>query len=92
MTFWQGVLFQWVNPKAWILVAGGVSTFAPRENFAWNVAVLALLLGLVNLPSICIWAGCGHRAAAVPGPPGPRPAVQWRHGLAAGGVAGADPG
>jgi threonine/homoserine/homoserine lactone efflux protein len=59
MTFWQAAAFQWVNPKAWILVVGAVSTYAPRDGFALNVAVLALLLGLVNAPSICVWAGFG---------------------------------
>ena len=59
MTFLQGMAFQWVNPKAWIMVVGAVSTFAPRDGFARNVVVLALLLGLVNVPSICVWAGFG---------------------------------
>lgn len=59
MTFWQAAAFQWVNPKAWIMVVGAVTTYAPRDAFAQNVAVLAVLLGLVNLPSICVWAGCG---------------------------------
>ena len=59
MTFWQAAAFQWVNPKAWILVVGAVSTYAPRDDFARGVALLALLLGVVNAPSICIWAGFG---------------------------------
>jgi len=59
MTFWQAVAFQWINPKAWIMVVGAVSTYAPRDGFGQNVVVLALLLGLVNTPSICVWAGCG---------------------------------
>jgi threonine/homoserine/homoserine lactone efflux protein len=59
MTFLQAAAFQWINPKAWILVVGAVSTYAPREGFAHNVIVLAVLLGLVNAPSICVWAGCG---------------------------------
>jgi threonine/homoserine/homoserine lactone efflux protein len=59
MTFWQAAAFQWVNPKAWILVVGAVSTYAPRDGFALNVAALAVLLGLVNAPSICVWAGFG---------------------------------
>ena len=41
------------------MVVGAVTTYAPRDAFAQNVAVLAALLGLVNLPSICVWAGCG---------------------------------
>ncbi len=59
LTFWQAAAFQWVNPKAWILVVGAVSTYAPREDFGRNVVVLAVLLGLVNAPSICVWAGFG---------------------------------
>lgn len=59
MTFWQAAAFQWVNPKAWVLVVGAVSTYAPRDGFALNVAVLAVLLGLVNAPSICVWAAFG---------------------------------
>jgi threonine/homoserine/homoserine lactone efflux protein len=26
LTFWQAAAFQWVNPKAWIIVVGAVST------------------------------------------------------------------
>lgn len=59
LTFLQAAAFQWVNPKAWILVVGAASTYAPRENFGRNVIVLAILLGLVNAPSICVWAGFG---------------------------------
>jgi threonine/homoserine/homoserine lactone efflux protein len=59
MTFWQAAAFQWVNPKAWILVVGAVSTYAPRDGFELNVAVLAVLFGMVNAPSICVWAGFG---------------------------------
>lgn len=59
LTVWQAAAFQWVNPKAWILVVGAASTYAPRDGFVWNVLILALLLGLVNLPSICVWAGFG---------------------------------
>ena len=59
MTFWQAAAFQWVNPKAWIMVVGAVTTYAPRDGFGQNIAVLALLLGLVNVPSVSVWAGFG---------------------------------
>ena len=59
LTFLQAAGFQWVNPKAWVLVVGAASTYAPREGFAVNVLVLAALLGVVNAPSICLWAGFG---------------------------------
>ncbi len=59
LLFWQAAAFQWVNPKAWILVVGAVSTYAPLDGFGRNVAVLAVLMGLVNVPSACVWAGFG---------------------------------
>lgn len=59
LTFWQAAAFQWVNPKAWVMVVGAVSAYAPRDDFGRSVAVLAVLLGLVNVPSVCVWAGFG---------------------------------
>ncbi len=58
-TFLQAAAFQWVNPKAWIMVVGAATTYAPREGFGRNVVVLAILLGLVNAPSVSVWAGFG---------------------------------
>jgi threonine/homoserine/homoserine lactone efflux protein len=64
LTFWQAAAFHWVNPKAWIIVVGALSTYAPSDDFAQNVLVLAVLLGLVNAPSLCVWAGFGTVLAA----------------------------
>ena len=59
MGFWQAAFFQWVNPKAWVMVVGAVTTYAPRQGFAQGVAVITVLLVLVNAPTVCLWAGCG---------------------------------
>ena len=59
LKLWQAAAFQWVNPKAWVMIVGAASTYAPRDNYLANVAVLAGLLGLVNAPAICVWAGFG---------------------------------
>ncbi len=59
LRFWQAALFQWVNPKAWVMVVGAVTTYAPRDGFLLGVASIAALLILVNAPSVCLWAGCG---------------------------------
>lgn len=81
MTFWQAAAFQWVNPKAWIMVVGAVTTYAPRDGFGRNVAVLAVLLGLVNLPSICVWAGCGTALRPFLSHPGRARAFNWAMAL-----------
>jgi threonine/homoserine/homoserine lactone efflux protein len=59
MRFLQAAAFQWVNPKAWVMVIGAVTTYAPRDGFVRNVCLIAALLALVNAPSISLWAGCG---------------------------------
>lgn len=54
-SFWQAAAFQWVNPKAWIMAVGVVATYTPREGFLVNLMLSALVLGLVNYPSISVW-------------------------------------
>ncbi len=59
MAAWQAVAFQYVNPKAWMMAVGAVTTYAPREGFVRNIAVVALVFAVVNLPAIALWAGFG---------------------------------
>ena len=59
MAAWQAVAFQYVNPKAWMMTVGAVTTYAPREGFVRNIAVVALVFAVVNLPAIALWAGFG---------------------------------
>lgn len=57
--FVQSALFQWVNPKAWIMTIGAVGAYAPREASAADVLALAAVMAAVGLPSAGIWAGFG---------------------------------
>jgi threonine/homoserine/homoserine lactone efflux protein len=59
MSFMQAALFQWVNPKAWTMALTSVTVYAPGQNM---VAVLwvALIFGVINLPSVSIWALLGQ--------------------------------
>jgi threonine/homoserine/homoserine lactone efflux protein len=59
MTFLGAALFQWVNPKAWTMVLTATSTFTRPDDFAASLAVVALVFGLINFPSIGIWTGFG---------------------------------
>ena len=51
--------FQWVNPKAWIMAIGAISTYTPMQGYFTNVLVIAAVFALINLPSVSVWAGCG---------------------------------
>jgi threonine/homoserine/homoserine lactone efflux protein len=59
MTFLGAALFQWVNPKAWVMALGAITTYTPAEGYVTNVLVIAAVFALVNLPSVCVWVGCG---------------------------------
>jgi threonine/homoserine/homoserine lactone efflux protein len=59
MTFLSAAAFQWVNPKAWIMVMGAITTYVPSDGRWQSVALIALIFGLVNLPCIITWAGFG---------------------------------
>jgi threonine/homoserine/homoserine lactone efflux protein len=59
MTFLEAAAFQWVNPKAWIMALGAITAFAPGGE--WHAVLwVALVFGLVNLPSVGSWALMGQ--------------------------------
>jgi threonine/homoserine/homoserine lactone efflux protein len=55
----QAAAFQWVNPKAWIMAIGAITTYTPHENFVSNVLLIAALFALVNCPSVGLWTIAG---------------------------------
>lgn len=63
MTFVQAALFQWVNPKAWTMALTAVTVYAPSGGDAeaawWALAIIALVFGAVNLPSVGMWTMLG---------------------------------
>ena len=59
MSFLGAAAFQWVNPKAWVMVVGAVTTYVPREGFFANLLLVAVLFAAINLPSVAVWAGFG---------------------------------
>ena len=59
-TWWQAVLFQFVNPKAWIMAITAVSSFTLAGQEYWTSGVvLIMVFAVVNLPSVSVWAGFG---------------------------------
>lgn len=58
--WWQAVLFQFVNPKAWIMAITAVSSFTLSGEAYWlSGLALVLVFSVVNLPSVTVWAGFG---------------------------------
>lgn len=59
MTFVQAALFQWVNPKAWTMALTAIAVYAGTRSIPAVLGV-ALVFGLVNLPSVSVWAAMGQ--------------------------------
>lgn len=59
MTFWQAAAFQWVNPKAWAMALSATAIYAPDRSL-WALALVALVFGAVNLPSVSVWTLVGQ--------------------------------
>ena len=59
MTFIQAMLFQWVNPKAWSMALTAIALYAPDRNLA-AVLLVAVVFGIINLPSTSLWAVMGQ--------------------------------
>ncbi len=55
-TFFQAALFQWVNPKAWMMILTGVATFTDPTDFSISVAIVAGAFLLIGLPLISSWS------------------------------------
>ena len=58
--FLGAALFQWVNPKAWMMALNAAIIFLPHGG--WSDALsMALMCTVVNLPCIAIWAIAGDK-------------------------------
>jgi threonine/homoserine/homoserine lactone efflux protein len=59
MTFWQAVLFQWVNPKAWSMAVTATTVYVADSGLA-AIVLASVIFGMVNLPSVGLWAVAGQ--------------------------------
>ncbi|WP_419905303.1 LysE family translocator [Kiloniella sp.] len=61
LSFMQGILFQWVNPKAWMVSISAVASFSlPEADPLTQSLLIALVFTLVAFPSVSIWAIVGR--------------------------------
>ena len=60
MSFIGAAAFQWVNPKAWVMVINTALLFLPVGAGVTQALLLALACALINFPCICVWAGLGE--------------------------------
>lgn len=58
-SFIQAAAFQWVNPKAWVMALGAITSFVPQHDFIHNMLLVAGLFALINGPSCSLWVITG---------------------------------
>lgn len=66
LNFIQAALFQWVNPKAWMVAGAAIAGYTvPGAPLGPQVAAIAAVFGLVSMPCLLVWAGLGAGARRV---------------------------
>jgi threonine/homoserine/homoserine lactone efflux protein len=65
ISFTQAALFQWVNPKAWVIAIGAVVTYTTATGGAVvaQAAMLAVIFLVVGLPCNAFWTMAGVGAS-----------------------------
>ena len=57
LKYYEAILFQFVNPKAWVICITSVSLFYPENvNLIIGTLFLVIMSTIINLPSISMWA------------------------------------
>ncbi|WP_175664379.1 LysE family translocator [Burkholderia ambifaria] len=59
MTLLEAAAFQWVNPKAWMMVLTAATTIRLSADYGMNAAWMAVVFILIGFPCICLWAAFG---------------------------------
>lgn len=58
-SFLQGAMFQWVNPKAWVIAVGAISAYTTPAQYFASVLVIGIVMALVTVPCVMVWTGFG---------------------------------
>ena len=59
MTFSAASLFQWINPKAWVMAITAMTVYTGQPDFVTSVFIVCASFVIVNFPSVSVWCGFG---------------------------------
>ena len=61
ISFKKAALFQWVNPKAWVMAMGAIATYTTSDSsFTFQVAYIVFIFFLIALPCLSLWLFFGY--------------------------------
>jgi threonine/homoserine/homoserine lactone efflux protein len=63
LRFLEAALFQWINPKAWVIALGAIATYTSADGIRGQALILALVFLVICIPSIALWTAIGAGAA-----------------------------
>lgn len=61
--FWKGAIYQWINPKAWIVLMGAVTSYTYNMTEIIEIISIAALYMIVGFPCVLLWAVLGDKLA-----------------------------
>lgn len=57
--WYQGGLLQFLNPKAWMMGLGAVSSYSVADNYLYSILIISFVMLIVNLIGGFLWIGFG---------------------------------
>lgn len=60
LTFFQAALFQWVNPKAWVIAVVATATFTSTQSYYLTLAIVIATAGFITVPITFSWTAFGN--------------------------------
>lgn len=63
LSFIQAALFQWINPKGWVIAISAIVTFTSASHLLSQAALLAAIFLAAIVPAIAFWTLTGVGAA-----------------------------
>ncbi len=56
LSFIQAMVFQWVNPKAWVVGLSAFATFTTVGQMGWaDIVLICAVFFIVSFPSVGVW-------------------------------------
>lgn len=61
LTISEAALFQWINPKSWMMAISGMALYTSQVNPFMSMLLVAAVFSLINWPCVAVWAVFGSK-------------------------------
>lgn len=65
LTFLQAFMFQYINPKGWVMALASTSTLLPQVEIGQQALVILVNALVISAPCVCIWTAFGTAIAKI---------------------------